>query len=341
MDNYSWEEFEATLNTVARYGEVFNKADGGKNWDKVGGSSIYTTPWIDLYWHIENGEFNTLCEKLNELNLGKGESDIVIERLGKLIKEFEGVEPANEITNIKASIEAYSVGNLKEGLNDLLSKNITLHDFWTSGEPDKFVILRVNNYKCLSILKATYTNVIHSLQSQEAKEIMVLRTKVQEYEDSIKYLQSEMQSLKYENKRNVEDLVEIKSEKKELYDQNIELSKQIVELKSFRYKPEEDDDLPNTATFKMVLLYRLGLLEADIWPPATRDQIGRVIAKLIVEEKYKTIGKYKEHLNNGTIKGQTMLDSNEEAVETFLKGSFKDINLKKQKFIMLLEKKKK
>ncbi len=372
MDNSSWEEFELTLNKVAWYGEVFIKAEGGINWNKVGGISIYTTPWIDYYLHLENGKFNKYCDELTQLNLGNGESDIVIERLGQLVKEFDGLQLTNGTINVKASIKAYSVGRIKEGLNDLLSKNITLHDFWTSGEEDEFVVLRVNNYKCMSILKATYKNIIHSLQSQEAKHIKILESKVLKYQDLVKEHNAKVHLLEYEGKRNLEDLAQIKAERKELSNQNIEFSMKIIEnkksledlaeisaknkklnsqvkelferikeLKDGIYIFNENEDLPTTTTFKMVLLYRLGLLERDIWPAATREKIARVLGKIIGEENYETVAKFKEHLNNGTVRGQSMLRNNDDEVEKFLKESFKDINLKNQKFIMLLEKKKK
>ena len=154
------------------------------------------------------------------------------------------------------------------------------------------------------------------------------------------YLPTTLQLLEYEDKRYSKDLAQIKTEKKELYDQNPKLSKQVAELKSNGYTNDEDDDLPDTAAFKMVLLYRLGFLDRSIWPAATRGQIGRVLGE-IIGEKYKTATKYEEHLNNETAKGQTMLENNDEEVEVFLKRSFKDFNLKKQRFIMHLEKKEK
>ena len=192
MDNSSWEEFESILNKVAWYGEVFKKAEGGTNWNKVGGISIYTTPWIDYYLHLKNGKFNNYCDELTELNLGKGESDIVVERLGRLVKELSEFELTHGLVNVKASIEAYSVGNLTKGLDALLSEHITIDDFWINGEAHKYVLLKVNNYSSRAKLKAAYKNIIHSLQSREGEQIRILTAQVQKYEDSLKELNAKL-----------------------------------------------------------------------------------------------------------------------------------------------------
>lgn len=290
MDYNTRMDLDTLLKTVAWYGEVFINTDGGDNWNKVHGFSIFTTPWIKFYEGIMNNEFHEVCEKLTSLNVEKGERDLITDLFERLLLDLNKLSPADQIIKRAVSIQAYDVKRIEDGLNYLYSKNIALDDFWKDGVSDKEVLLHVNNYAFKSILKAAYITIIHSFESQDVNELKKVKTQVEENLREIKNLKTNLKLLEIERNNHLNTISTGQFENDRLNMLIDELSKENAELKLGGLGTDEGEVLSDSISFKLALLYRLGLLGANIWPDSiSQDNIGNVISKFIGEKKGETI----------------------------------------------------
>lgn len=321
-------QLEYLISNVVKYGKLFIESDAGRNWEHLGTGSINSERlpwWATFYTELKNGEFIDFTEKLLAHPVNNYQKGEILNEIKELYYKIKELDPANwnntPLDKLKTSIATKPevVEKFRKQFEYLVAQDVI--DKYTWKKDDVIAINPVNDVFKAIILEG-YFSIIDHYENFEANRIKELEQRLREYENTIYIYKKDLKKLN-------EVVRALKDENNALKKKNRE-GNQIDEINI--------DALSSNDREKMMLLYRLGLLEHSVWPEGAKfDDVALMMSKFVNMKVTSLVRLRKAFLNNDDL-GEAIISIHDAKIKESINAIFPEIDLEKQKFLMVLEK---